>query len=119
MWGVTVGGAILQNELKMNLPASFIAQLPQGVEIAFASIPNIPSLSSSLKDEVRNTFGEALNVDWKTLLGISIVGFLFSLGMRKRELHTEIDKDWGRSDVTLVSQQSTNMSGVTDSTELC
>ncbi|KAH9954618.1 major facilitator superfamily domain-containing protein [Lactifluus volemus] len=119
MWGVTVGGAILQNELKMNLPASFIAQLPQGVEIAFSSIPNIPSLSSSLKDEVRNTFGEALNVNWKTLLGISIVGFLFSLGMRKRELHTEIDKDWGRSDVTLVSQQSTNMSGVTDSTELC
>jgi hypothetical protein len=97
----------------MNLPASFIAQFPQGVEIAFASIPIIPSLSSSLKDAVRHTFAEALKVVWQTMVGISIVGFLFSLGMRQRELHSEIDKDWGRSDVTppldlKLSQQNIN-----------
>ncbi|KAH9979111.1 hypothetical protein BGW80DRAFT_1455769 [Lactifluus volemus] len=100
IWGVTVGGAILQNELKMNLPASFIAQFPQGVNIAFSSIPIIPTLSSSLKDAVRNTFAEALKVVWQALLGISIAGFLFSLGIRQLKLHSEIDKDWGRSEVT-------------------
>jgi hypothetical protein len=88
----------LQNELKMKLPVSFIAQFPQGVNIAFSSIPIIPSLSSSVKDEVRNTFGEALKVLWQTLLWISVVGFLFSRGMRQLELHSVIDKDWGRTE---------------------
>jgi hypothetical protein len=112
----------LQNELKMNLPASFIAQFPQGVNIAFSSIPIIPTLSSSLKDEVRNTFAEALKVVWHALLGIAIVGFLFSLGMRQLELHSEIDEDWGRSDVTeplslKLPRRSTDLSGVTGSVD--
>jgi hypothetical protein len=109
----------------MNLPASFIAEFPQGVNIAFSSIPVIPTLSSSLRDEVRNTFGEALKVVWQTLFGISIIGFLFCLGMRQLELHSEIDKDWGRSDITLsldlkLSRQSTGTSGsgATGSTDL-
>jgi hypothetical protein len=90
----------LQNELKRNLPTSFIAQFPQDVHIAFSSIPIIPTLSSPLKDEVRNVFAEALKVVWQALLGIAIAGFLFSLGMRQLKLHSEIDEDWGRSDVT-------------------
>jgi hypothetical protein len=90
----------LQNELKRNLPASFIAQFPQGVNIAFSSIPIIPTLSSPLKDDVRNTFDEALKAVWQAVLGISIAGFLFSLGMRQLELHSEIDEDWGRTEVT-------------------
>jgi hypothetical protein len=98
IWGVTVGGTILQNELKKNLPASFVAQFPQGIEIAFATIPIIPTLSSPLRDGVRDTFGEALKVVWQAVLGMSIAGFLFSLGMRQLELHTVIDEDWGRSD---------------------
>jgi hypothetical protein len=101
----------------MNLPASFFTQFPQGVSIAYSTIPIIPSLNSSLRDAVRHTFAEALNVVWQALLGISIVGFLFSLGMRQRELHSEIDKDWGRSDVIplglKLSRQSTNLSGAT------
>jgi hypothetical protein len=88
----------LQNELKKNLPASFIARFPQGVEVAFATIPIIPTLDSALRDEVKNTFGEALKVVWQMVLGISIAGFLLSLGMRQLELHTVIDDDWGRRD---------------------
>ena len=88
----------MQNELKKNLPLSFLAKFPRGVEIAFATIPVIPTLNSSLRNEVSNTFGEALKVVWQTLLGISIAGFLFSLGMRQLQLHTEIDVDWGRID---------------------
>jgi hypothetical protein len=111
----------LQNELKTKLPASFIAQFPRGVEIAFSSIPIIPTLSSSLKDEVRHTFGGALKVVWRALFGISIVGFLFSLGMRQLELHSELDEDWGRSDVTppsgLKSPRQSKESGVTGSVD--
>ena len=99
IWGVTVGGAILQNELKNKLPAEFLAQFPQGVELAFAMIPSIPTLEQPLKDEVRKTFGEALKVVWQVVLGISIAGFLSSLGMRQLQLHTNIDQDWGREDV--------------------
>ncbi|KAH9962025.1 major facilitator superfamily domain-containing protein [Lactifluus volemus] len=98
IWGVTVGGTILQNELKKNLPASFIAQFPEGVEIAYATIPIIPKLTSPLRDDVRDTFGNALKVVWQAVLGMSIAGFLFSLGMRQLELHTVIDEDWGRKD---------------------
>jgi hypothetical protein len=112
----------LQNELKRNLPASFIAQFPQGVNIAFSTIPIIPTLSSSLKDEVRITFEEALKVVWQALLGVSIAGFLFSLGMRQLDLHSEMDEDWGRKDVTpplglKLPQRGTDMGGVAGSVD--
>jgi hypothetical protein len=80
------------------LPASFLASFPRGGEIAFATIPIIPTLEQPLKDQVRDTFGEALKVVWQAVLGISIVGFLCSLGIRQLQLHTEIDEDWGRRD---------------------
>ena len=99
IWGVTVGGAILQNELQRKLPAAFLASFPRGGEIAYAMIPIIPTLEQPLKDQVRDTFGEALKVVWQAVLGISIVGFLCSLGIRQLQLHTEIDEDWGRQDL--------------------
>jgi hypothetical protein len=99
IWGVTTGGAILQNELKKKLPASFLTLFPQGVEIAFEMIPIIPSLDQQLKDDVRNTFGIALKVVWQVALGISIAGMLLNIGMKQLKLHTEIDKDWGVEDI--------------------
>jgi hypothetical protein len=99
IWGVTIGGAIIQNELKKKLPASFLTLFPQGVQIAFATIPVIPSLNQPLKDEVRNTFGIALKVVWQVVLGISIVGMLCNIGMKQLKLHTEIDKDWAVEDL--------------------
>ena len=99
IWGVTAGGAILQNELKNKLPASFLMQFPQGTEITFETIPIIPSLKQPLRDEVRNTFGIALKVVWRVVLGISIAGMLFNIGLKQLELHTNIDEDWGREDL--------------------
>jgi hypothetical protein len=80
------------------LPASFLTQFPQGVEIAFETIPAIPSLEQPLKDVVRNAFGTALKVVWQLVLGVAIVGFLCSIGMKQLQLHTKIDKDWGRDE---------------------
>jgi hypothetical protein len=99
IWGITAGGAIIQNELKNRLPASFLTQFPQGVEIAFETIPIIPSLNQPLKDDVRNTFGIALKVVWQVVLGISIAGMLCNIGVKQLKLHTEIDEDWGRENL--------------------
>jgi hypothetical protein len=110
---VTVGGAILQNELKRKLPASFIAQFPQGEEIAFATIPVIPELSSSLRDDVHYAFGESLKVVWQVVLGISLAGLLSNIGVRQLPLHTEIDEDWGRED--LPKQRSPDVEVVSQS----
>jgi hypothetical protein len=102
---VTAGGAILQNELNRKLPAAFLSQFPQGVEIAFSAIPLIPSLKQPFKDQVRNTFAEALKVVWQVTLGISLAGFLCSLGMRQLKLHTDIDEEWGRQDLPTETTQ--------------
>jgi len=87
------------------LPASFLAQFPQGVEIAFASIPTIQTLDQPLRDEVRNTFADALRVVWQVLLGITIAGFLSSLSVRQLHLHTKVDEDWGREDLSIDREQ--------------
>jgi len=50
---------------------------------------------------VRNTFADALRVVWQVLLGITIAGFLSSLGMRQLHLHTKVDEDWGREDLSV------------------
>jgi hypothetical protein len=81
------------------LPASFLTQFPQGVELAFETIPIIPSLNQPLKDGVRNIFGITLRVVWQVVLGISIAGMLCNIGMKQLKLHTEIDEDWGREDL--------------------
>jgi hypothetical protein len=88
IWGITTGGAIIQNELKNRLPTSFLTQFSQGVEIAFETIPIIPSLNQLLKDDVRNTFGIALKVVWQVVLGISIAGMLCNIGVKQLKLHT-------------------------------
>jgi len=99
IWGVTAGGAVIQNELKRKLPAAFLERFPQGIEIAFATIPVIPTLDEPFRDEVRNTFAEALKVVWRVTLGVTIAGSLCSIGMRQLHLHTKIDEDWGREDL--------------------
>ena len=99
IWGVTAGGAIIQNELKNKLSASLLTQLPHGTEIAFATIPIISSLKQPLKDDVRDTFGIALKMVWQVVLGISVAGMLFNIGIKELDLHTNIDEDWGRRDI--------------------
>jgi hypothetical protein len=58
-----------------------------------------------MKDEVRETFGEALKVVWQVVLGIAGAGFVSSLGMRQLQLHTNIDQDWGRKDISIPIQR--------------
>ena len=94
VWGVTLGGAILQNELLHHLPPTFLAEFPQGVAIAFSAIPQIRSLPQPLKDEVRVAFADSLSVIWKVVVGVCGIGFLSSLFMKGLPLHTVNDEAW-------------------------
>ena len=103
---MTAGGAIIQNELKRNLPASFLKRFPQGVEIAFETIPDIPSLDQPLKDDVRNAFGITLKAVWQLVLGVAVAGSLCSIGMKQLQLHSKMDEDWGRKDLPVDHRRS-------------
>ncbi|KAI0259685.1 iron permease [Gloeopeniophorella convolvens] len=99
VWGVTVGGSVLQNELKRKLPESIVSQFPQGVEIAYSIIPIISSLDEQLRNLVANAFADSLRVVWQVLLGIAAAGLLASLVMKGLPLHNYIDEEWSREDL--------------------
>ncbi|KAI0656495.1 iron permease [Cubamyces menziesii] len=94
-WGLTISATILQNELKKNLPAAFVTQFPEGVEIAYASIPLIPSLAEPLRTEVRVAFAASLSVVWKAMAGFAGGGFLTLLLLKEIPMHTETDARYG------------------------
>ncbi|KAG7448253.1 iron permease [Guyanagaster necrorhizus] len=93
-WGITIGSTILQNKLKINLPATYLATFPAGREIAYAAIPNIPSLAEPLQTEVRVAFAKSMKVVWQTMVGISGAGFLFSLLMQEVEMVGVVDETY-------------------------
>ncbi|KAL7279419.1 hypothetical protein ACG7TL_007261 [Trametes sanguinea] len=94
-WGVTIAASILQNELKKNLPAAFAARFPEGVEIAYAAIPLIPSLDKPLRTEVRVAFATSLSVVWKVMTGISGAGFLTLFILKEVPMQTSTDARYG------------------------
>ena len=101
------------------MPSSFLQQFPEGVQIAFAAIPLIPTLNEPFKRDVQDTFAEALEVVWQTVLGIAFAGFLGSLGMRQLTLHTQIDEEWSREDLpTGHRRQQPSSSEMMDQTTL-
>ncbi|KAH9481262.1 Efflux pump FUS6 [Psilocybe cubensis] len=93
-WGVTIGSAVLQNQLKSDLPVGFTDQFPAGVAIAYSIIPIVPGLSQPLKDQVRDAFAKGLATLWQVHTGIIGAGLIACLFMRGLPLHTEVDKNW-------------------------
>lgn len=91
---MTVGGAVLQNELQKRMPAAFAAQVPGGTAIAYATIPLIADLPEPLRNEVRVAFANSLKVVWEVFAGISGIGLIASLFMKGLPLHTSTDKQW-------------------------
>ncbi|KZT20290.1 iron permease [Neolentinus lepideus HHB14362 ss-1] len=95
VWGVTIGGTILQNGLVKRLPVEFQTQFPGGTAIAYSIIPLIRDLEEPLKEQVRVAFGESLRHIWYAAIGFSGAGLIISLGMKSLPLHTSVDEDWG------------------------
>ncbi|KAJ7774443.1 major facilitator superfamily domain-containing protein [Mycena olivaceomarginata] len=93
-WGVTIGSTVLQNQLKKRLPLGFSQLFPEGIEIAYAAIPQIQGLPQPLKDQVRVAFAQSLSKLWELHIGLAGLGLLASLLMRGLPLHTQLDKKW-------------------------
>ncbi|KAI0264973.1 hypothetical protein BC834DRAFT_970527 [Gloeopeniophorella convolvens] len=113
VWGVTVGGVVLQNKLIHGLPQKFLDSFPQGVEIAFAAIPGISDLDPALEDEVRAVFARSLSTLWKIMTGIAGIGLLVSLAMKRFPLHTSVDEEWGQKDQSEKQEVKVEVSDVT------
>ncbi|KAF7303621.1 MFS general substrate transporter [Mycena indigotica] len=98
IWGVTIGGTIIQNRLGSYLPSDFLASLPGGTEAVFSIIPSIQGLQPELRAEVKSAFARAFQLVWHVLAAIGGAGLLVSGLMKALPLHTQVDKAWGRED---------------------
>jgi len=97
-WGISIGAAILQNELRTRLPSDFVASLANGgsgIDLTYSVVPQIRDLPQPLKDQVRAAFGNSTAVIWKVMAGIACVGVLASFAMRDVPLHEKVDEKWG------------------------
>ncbi|TFK46443.1 iron permease [Heliocybe sulcata] len=94
VFGIMVGGAILQNELRRRLPVAFTAEFPAGAQIAYAAIPLIRELEQPLRNEVIHAFAESTRLIWITFTGISGLGLVCSLLMKEVSMQTEMDDQW-------------------------
>jgi hypothetical protein len=95
-WGITIGGTILQNELSKRLPPSFLSTLESGVSLAYAAIPQIPSITDpAVKAEVQVAFAQSMSIVWKVMLGLSGGGLLSALLMKELKMHDVTDEAWG------------------------
>jgi len=95
-WGVTIGGTILQNELKKKLPSSFLAMFPaDGVQISYAVIPTIPDLPEPLRTQVRVAFASSLREIWIVMAALCVAGAACVFGMKEIKMHEVTDEDWG------------------------
>ncbi|KAF8553817.1 MFS general substrate transporter [Imleria badia] len=94
VWGITIGGAVVQNELAKKLPASFIQSVPQGTAIMYVLIPQLSEYPPHTRLEVQVAFTESLAVLWQVLAGVSGMGLVASLFMKGLPLQDMLDAKW-------------------------
>jgi ABC-type uncharacterized transport system YnjBCD permease subunit len=81
VWGVTIGGTILQNALLKKLPAAVLAT-SGSTAVAFQLVAVVRDLPHPLRDEVRRAFAESLVEVWHTMTGIAGIGLMACVLMR-------------------------------------
>ncbi|KAG6919675.1 hypothetical protein DXG01_002618 [Tephrocybe rancida] len=94
-WGVSIGGAILQNALKQKLPPALIRQFPDSANIAYSIVPTIPTLPEPLKHDVQTGFLKSFRVLWIATEVMCALGVLSIVFMKDLPLRRTVDKDWG------------------------
>ncbi|PBK81733.1 iron permease [Armillaria gallica] len=95
IWGITIGGTILQNQLVKKLPQQLLTQFSLQTDVVFDVIPLLRELEEPLLGQVRAAFASSLQLVWQVMAGISGLGLLISFFMRHMRLHTSVDSDWG------------------------
>jgi hypothetical protein len=94
VWGVTIGGAVLQNGLKKRIPSTILDQIPgKGASVVYAAIPLLPNLPAEHRRIIEIAFAKSMQDVWKVMTGIAALGLLVSLPMKALKLHTELDDD--------------------------
>jgi len=94
-FGITVGTAILQNSLKSRLPASFMAEFPEGVEISYSVIPLVNKLPEPLRSQVQAAFAKSISNIWIAAVIVGGVGIIATLPMKEITLRANLDEKWG------------------------
>ncbi|GJJ14376.1 hypothetical protein Clacol_008640 [Clathrus columnatus] len=94
IWGVTIGGAILQNGLAYNLPTEVVSQVGAGVGLLYAIIPQIRGFDEPLRGVLQQAFLVSLRPVWIVITGLSVAGFFSSLIMGNVPMHIHTDKKW-------------------------
>ncbi|KAJ7806153.1 major facilitator superfamily domain-containing protein [Mycena olivaceomarginata] len=94
IWGITVGGVILQNTFPGRIPEELLARLPSNLD-PLTLIPLLRELSAADLEITRIAFADSLDRVWQVMAGVSGAGLLVSCFTRHYELHTSTDKDWG------------------------
>lgn len=95
---MTIGTAVFQTQLKKQLPAEFLAQLPSGVDLSYSVIPVIPTLREPFRSQVEEAYALSISVIWQVMIGVAGIGLLASLMMKGLPLHTQVDRKWGLND---------------------
>lgn len=119
-----IGSTVLQNELGKRLPADYLAQFPEGLEIVYAVIPTIKNIQDPvLKAEVMKAFADSLQLlcacpslplpvappnrriadthprlaapAGRICIPISGAGLIASLLMKGIPLHSKVDAEFG------------------------
>ncbi|KAJ6569452.1 MFS general substrate transporter [Mycena capillaripes] len=93
VWGTSIGGAILQNQLAKKLPAEFFALFPDDTNLAYSAIPDLASVSEPTRSEIRAAFADSISVIWKVLTGLAGLGLLVSLLMKEVPMHSKVTDD--------------------------
>ncbi|KAF5341380.1 hypothetical protein D9758_012263 [Tetrapyrgos nigripes] len=93
-WGAAITGAILQNGLRSKLPSSVLSQFPEGTDLAYGLIPQIPNMEEQLKTEVRSAFLYGMRNAWIVMVVLSGVGFLSSILVKDMILSNSTHKKW-------------------------
>ncbi|KIY71566.1 iron permease [Cylindrobasidium torrendii FP15055 ss-10] len=94
-WGITIGGAVLQDGLRKRLPQGVMSKVPSGQSLAFALIPHIPTLEAQVREEVQMAFHQSMHRVWVVTLCIGSAGMLTMVFMRNLPLKTTTDERWG------------------------
>ncbi|KAH8093072.1 Mfs1.2 [Cristinia sonorae] len=110
VWAVSIGGAILQNQLSKHLPAEFLQSVlsssfnssaslsSSDINLAYSVIPTIRNLPSPLKLQVQVAFADSVAMIWTLMTGVVAIGFLASFSMRDVPLHDYVDEKWDLKD---------------------
>ncbi|KAJ7625659.1 MFS general substrate transporter [Roridomyces roridus] len=114
-WGVSIGGAILQNTLQSQLPDQVTGTLPSsGTAIAYAIIPLLSSLPQGLKAQVESIFVQSFRQVWTTLVVLAGVGLCTFVLIKDIPLRTTTDKKWDVDEKRLKQSESTTVTEVED-----